>query len=102
MATDDVRREAFLFQLLAKFCAGFGSYCFRFGVDNERMGVFTISSFGLIDVMLIALCFWNAALTHSHGNNGVTALFEEFPADVNVLAWKSLMDEENIHAFVMR
>ena len=102
MAADDVRREAFLFELLAELCAGFSAYGFRFGVENEWVGVLAISSFWLVDVMVIALCFWNAALTHSHGNNGVTALFEEFPADVNVLAWKSLMDEENIHAFVMR
>ena len=102
MAADDVGCEAFLLELLAKVCAGFGAYRFRFGIANQRMGVFAISSFRLINVMLVALCFWNAALTHSHGNNGVTALFKECPADVNVLAWKSLMDEENIHAFVMR
>ena len=102
MATDDVRPKAFLSQLLAKFCAGFGSYCFRFGINNQRVGVFAIASFGLVDVMVIALRFWDAALAHSHGNDGVSALLKELFADVDVLAWKSLMDEENIHAFVLK
>ena len=102
MATDDVRREAFLFQLLAELCASFSAYCFRFGVDNQRMGVFAISSFELINAMVITLSFWNAAFTHSHRNNRVPRLLEQLLADMNVLTWKGLVNEQNIHALALK
>ena len=76
MAADDVGREALLFQLLAEFCAGFGPDRLRCGIDNQRMCVVAISSFGLIDVMVIALRFWDAAFAHSHGHNRVARLLK--------------------------
>ena len=91
-----------MLKLLAKVGAGFGAYRFRFGINNQRVGVFAIASFWLVDVMVIALRFWNSAFAHSHGDDGVSALLEKLFADVDVLAWKSLMDEENIHAFVLK
>ena len=102
MAADDVWCEALLFQLLAEFCAGFGSDRLRFGVNNEGMGVVAISSFGLIDAMVITLCFGDAALTHSHRNNRVARLLEQLLADMNVLTWKGLMNEQNIHALALK
>ena len=102
MAADDVWREAFLFQLLAEFCAGFGPDRFRFGIDNQRMGVVAIASFGLINAMVITLCFGDAAFTHSHGNNRVARLPEQLLADMNVLTWKGLVNEQNIHALAVK
>ena len=102
MAADDVWREAFLFQLLAEFCAGFGPDRLRFGVKNQWMSVLTISSFGLINAMVITLCFGDAAFTHSHGNNRVARLLEQLLADMNVLTWKGLVNEQNIHALALK
>mgnify|MGYP004144487973 CR=1 FL=1 len=55
-----------MFNFMANFCACFGAYGFCFGVNNERMGVLPIPSFGLIDVVVIALCFWDFTFTHSY------------------------------------
>ena len=66
MAADDVGCEAFLLEFLAEFCAGFSAYCFRFGINNQWVCVIAIASFGLVDVMVITLRFWDAAFTHSH------------------------------------
>ena len=102
MAADDVWREAFLFQLLAEFCAGFGPDRLRFGVKNQWMSVLTISSFGLIDAMVITLRFGDAAFMHSHGNNRVARLLEQLLADMNVLTWKGLVNKQNIHALALK
>ena len=102
MAADDVWCEAFLFQLLAEFCAGFGAYRFCFGVNYQRMGVVAIASFGLIDAMVITLRFGDAAFTHSYGNYRVARLLEQLLADMNVLTWKGLMNEQNIHALALK
>ena len=101
MAADDVRREAFLFELLAELCAGFSAYGFRFGVENEWVGVLAISSFWLVDVMVIALCFGNAAFAHAHRHHNVARLLEQLTADMNVLARKGLVNKEDIHAVVL-
>ena len=62
------------------------------------MGVLSVAPFGLIDVVVIALGFGDAALAHAHRHHGVAALLQKLAADVNVLAGKGLVDEENIHA----
>ena len=102
MAADNVGCEALLFELLAEFCAGFGSYCFRFGIHNQGMGVVAISSFRLINVMVITLRFRDAAFTHSHRNNRVARLFEQLLADMYVLSRKGLVNEQNIHALALK
>ena len=102
MAADDVWHEALLFQLLAEFCAGFGPDRFCFGIDNQRMGVVAISSFGLINAMVITLRFGDAAFTHSYGNYRVARLLEQLLADMNVLTWKGLVNEQNIHALALK
>ena len=102
MAADDVWREPFLFQLLAEFCTGFGPDRFRFGVKNQWISVLTISSFGLINAMVVTLRFRDAAFMHSHGNNRVARLLEQLLADMNVLTWKGLVNEQNIHALALK
>ena len=66
------------------------------------MGVVAIASFGLINAMVITLRFWNAAFTHSHGNNRVARLLEQLLADMNVLTWKGLVNKQNIHALALK
>ena len=102
MSADDVGPEALVFQLVSCYGAGFGSNHLGFSLQCQRMHVLPVPPLYAVQAELESLRQRDARFLHGQGHQRVSALLCQFATDVQVLAWKSLVNKQDVHFRVWR